>query len=288
MIIGVSLVPIIVSVFIDITGNQVAGYRLMAVVLGLLGGGMMIYSFLGIKEREDFSQSPQPKLMATFKAVIFNRNFWFVSASHFFYNASTGLVLAGLPFFIKYTLTQSDQMATIVSACVFVSAIPSMYLWYRLINYLGTLKVWRLALLWLAFSLGIMYFAHDVTFTIIAGILVGFGVAGVTANLDMVNSELIEEDARQSGVRREATFFAAISFVTRLAGLIRSGVFALLGWWFGFQSSTNPGSQPGNAAQFMMVVFPFLLMLISFGSACFVNFSANQKEVIILNAENES
>jgi GPH family glycoside/pentoside/hexuronide:cation symporter len=110
----------------------------------------------------------------------------------------------------------------------------------------------------------------------------------VTANLDMVNSELIEEDARQSGVRREATFFAAISFVTRLAGLIRSGVFALLGWWFGFQSSTNPGSQPGNAAQFMMVVFPFLLMLISFGSACFVNFSANQKEVIILNAENES
>jgi GPH family glycoside/pentoside/hexuronide:cation symporter len=135
---------------------------------------------------------------------------------------------------------------------------------------MGTLKVWRIALLWLALSLGVMYFAGEIVFASVAGVLVGIGIAGVTANLDMVNSELIEEDARRNGVRREATFFAAISFVTRLSGLIRSGVFALLGLWFGFQSSTEPGLQPGNAAKFMMVVFPFVLMIISFAVSQFV------------------
>jgi glycoside/pentoside/hexuronide:cation symporter, GPH family len=274
MIIGVSLFPTIVSMLAKSTGDQVMGYRLTAVVLGVLGGALMMYSFLGCREREDFSAMPQPTVKETVKAVALNRNFWLVSVSHFFYQATTGLLLAGIPFFIKYALNQPDAMATILSACVFVSAIPSMYLWYRLINRLGTLKVWRLALLWLALSLGVMYFAGEIVFASVAGVLVGIGIAGVTANLDMVNSELIEEDAKRNGVRREATFFAAISFVTRLSGLIRSGVFAMLGLWFGYQSSTEPGPQPGNAARFMMVVFPFLLMIISFAVSQFVRIKA--------------
>ncbi len=279
MIIGVSLFPTIVKAFANSTGDQVLGYRLTAIMLGVLGGGLMLYSFLGCRERADFSEMPQPAVKATIKAVALNRNFWLVSVSHFFYQATTGLLLAGIPFFIKYALGQPDSMATILSACVFVSAIPSMYLWYRLINRLGTLKVWRMALLWLALALGFMYFAGGIVFASLAGILVGIGIAGVTANLDMVNSELIEEDAKRNGVRREATFFAAISFVTRLSGLIRSGVFVLLGWWFGFQSSTVPGTQPGNAARFMMVVFPFVLMLISFAVSQFVRFKAEKQAV---------
>ena len=275
MIIGVSLVPMIVSAFGKMTGSDVGGYRLTAAVLGLLGGALMLYSFWGIKERDDFSHMPQPKLWASLKAVFANRNFWLVSVSHFFYQATTALLLAGIPFFIKYTLRQPDSMATILSACVFVSAIPSMYLWYRLINRLGTLKVWRVALLWLALALGVMYFANGLLFASIAGVLVGIGIAGVTANLDMVNSELIEEDYRSSGVRREATFFAAISFVTRLSGLVRSVIFMLLTAWFGFVSSDNPGAQPGDAAKFMMVVFPFALMLISFTVSQFVRFKAD-------------
>lgn len=274
MIIGVSLVPMIVKAFATTTGSQTMGYTLTAVILGLLGGLLMLYSFLGCREREDFSALPQPTVKETFRAVALNRNFWLVSVSHFFYNATTGLLLAGIPFFIKYALGQPDEMATILSACVFVSAIPSMYVWYRLINRLGTLKVWRLALLWLALSLGVMYFAGDIIFASVAGVLVGIGIAGVTANLDMINSELIEEDARRNGVRREATFFAAISFVTRLSGLVKSAVFALLVLWFGFQSGTEPGLQPGNAARFMMVVFPFVLMLISFAVSQFVRLKA--------------
>jgi GPH family glycoside/pentoside/hexuronide:cation symporter len=94
----------------------------------------------------------------------------------------------------------------------------------------------------------------------------------------MVNSELIEDDAAHYGVRREATFFAGISFITRLSGLVRSGVFMLIFIIFGFESGENPGSQPGTAARFMMLLFPAVLMLCSVGVSLLVRFTGTEPE----------
>lgn len=255
MIIGVSLVPMITSRI---------GYPNTALLLGLLSGALLLYSILGCKERSEFSSSRQPGLWASLKALAANRNFWMVAISHFFYQSTSALLLAGIPFYIKYTLELPDQNATFLSAAVFVSAIPSMYLWYRLINRIGTLKCWRIALAWLGLSLVPMYFIHSLLPACLCGVLVGIGIAGVTANLDMVNSTLIEDDARRNGVRREATFFAGISFISRLSSLTRSGVYMLVYVLFGFESGDNPGAMPGTAARFMMIVFPIALMALSF------------------------
>ena len=265
MIIGVSLVPMITAAI---------GYRATALALGLLSGALILYSILGCRERSEFSQSEQPGLLASLKALATNANFWLVSVSHFFYQSTSGLLLAGIPFYIKYALQLPDSNATFLSAAVFVSAIPSMYLWYRLINRLGTLKCWRIALAWLGLSLVPMYFVHSLLPACLAGVLVGVGIAGVTANLDMVNSVLIEDDAARYGVRREATFFAGISFITRLSSLTRSGVFLLLFTLFGFESGENPGAMPGTAARFMMIVFPIALMAFSVCASLLVRFRA--------------
>jgi len=94
----------------------------------------------------------------------------------------------------------------------------------------------------------------------------------------MINSELIEEDATRNNVRREATFFASISFVTRLSGLVRSGVFMLLFLIFAFESGDNPGNTPGLATRYMMVVFPAVLMLFSFTASMFTRFKASAQK----------
>ena len=267
MIIGVSLVPLLA---------QGIGYQTTALLLGILGGALVIYSILGTREDKSFAEIKPPRLRDSLKALVANRNFWFVSVSHFLYQATTGLLLAGIPFYIKYYLEEPDAMATILSASVFVTAIPSMFLWYKLINKFGTLKIWRLALLTLGLSLVPLFFSNALWFATVAGAFVGLGIAGVTANLDMVNSELIEEDARRFGVRREATYFSGISFVTRLSGLVRSGVFFLLVFIFGFESSAVPGDRPGMAARFMMIVFPAILMALSFSVSLLVRFKEDK------------
>lgn len=268
MIIGVSLVPLI---------SGAIGYQLTAIVLGLLGGSMIIYAILGCKENKEFSEIKPPKFWDSMKALAGNRNFWFVSVSHFLYQATTALLLAGIPFYIKYALNLADSMATILTACVFVTAIPSMILWYKLINRYGTIIAWRAALSVLGLSFVPLFFSHTLWMSCIIGAFLGIGIAGVTANLDMVNSELIEEDARRYGVRREATFFAGISFVTRLSGLVRSGVFFFLGAYFGFESGDNPGHNPALASRFMMIIFPIILMSLSVAVSLFVKFKENKK-----------
>lgn len=268
MIIGVSLVPMITAAL---------GYTLTAVVLGLLSGALIIYSVLGCRESDDYAEAKQVGLFTSLKELAANRNFWLVSLAHFFYQSTSGLLLAGIPYYIKYTLQLPDGNATFLTAAVFVSAIPAMYLWYRLINKFGTLKCWRGALAWLGLSLIPLYFVKSLIPACICGVLVGIGISGVTANLDMVNSTLIEDDAARHGVRREATFFAGISFITRLSSLTRSGVFLLLFAWFGFESGDNPGAMPGTAARWMMIVFPIVLMALSFGTSLLVKFQNKDK-----------
>ncbi len=261
MIIGVSLVPMI--------ANSI-GYQMTAVILGVLGGALILYSVFGCKESAAFSDLPQPGLLDSLKALAVNRNFWFVSVSHFFYQATSGLLLAGIPFYVKYSLELPDSSITFVTAAVFVTAVPFMFMWYKLINRFGPLKVWRMALAWLGLSLIPMYFVTGIVGACVFGAFIGIGIAGVTANLDMINSELIDDDAARSGLRREGTFFSGISFVTRLSGLIRSGVFFLILVLFGFESGDNTGPVPGTAARFMMIVFPVILMALSVCASFFV------------------
>ena len=265
MIIGVSVSPLMADAI---------GYEATAVIMALLGGSLIIYSVLGCKERPEFSETPQPKLLASLKELAENRNFWCVSLTHFFYQATSGLLLAGIPFFNKFALNQPDSSTAVLTGAVFVTAIPFIYVWYKVIGRFGPLNAWRLALFWLGLSVVPMFFVKGLLSASLAGALVGIGIAGVTASMDMVNSELIEEDAEKHGVRREATFFAAVSFIIRLSGLVRSGVFMLLALFFAFESTANPGPDPAAATRFMITVFPVILMALSVVFSFFVRLSA--------------
>jgi GPH family glycoside/pentoside/hexuronide:cation symporter len=269
MILGVSLTPLVAGAI---------GYRLTAVLMSVLGSGLIIYSILGTKERQEFSEIPAPGLWESLKAITVNRNFWPVALSHFFYLSASSLLLVGIPFFVKYSLGAPESMATVLSAAVFVSAIPSMFLWYKLINRFGAVRAWRTALIWLGAANVLLFFAREIVFGAIAGAFVGIGLAGVTANLDLINSRLIEEDASRYGYRREGFFFAGISFITHLSSLVQSGVFLLLYFFFHFESGANPGDNPAAASRFMMTVFPAVLMLISVGISYLVKFGKVKEE----------
>ena len=88
MIIGVSLVPAITAVL---------GYTTTDIVLGILSGVLVIYSIVGCREPDDYLETEQARLFESLKALATNRNFWLVSISHFFYQSTSALLLAGIP-----------------------------------------------------------------------------------------------------------------------------------------------------------------------------------------------
>lgn len=269
MIIGVSLTPM---------AADAIGYPVTAAILVVLGMGLLVIATFGSHEDPEFLATDTPGLKESFKAVIGNRNFWTVSVTNFFYQACAGLLLAAIPFFVHYSLGLPDGDTMYVTAAVFVPAIPSMWIWWALIRKWGPLTVWRISLAFLGLSLIPMFFASSLATAMAFGVLIGIGVAGVTANIDLINAKIIDEDAARSGLRREGIYQSTISFLIRFSGLIQSLVLLLIAAIFGFVDDTNPGSDPGMAARFMLTVFPVALMALSFAASRFVKFKSGPVE----------
>jgi GPH family glycoside/pentoside/hexuronide:cation symporter len=60
--------------------------------------------------------------------------------------------------------------------------------------------------------------------------------------------------------------------MNRLNGLFTSFAFYLVYKLFAYESGTNPGPQPDDAARFLLAVFPPILMVISFAFSFFIEF----------------
>ena len=126
-----------------------------------------------------------------------------------------------------------------------------------------------------------LYFANSLATAAIGSALVGFGFAGVITTMDLIGARIMDEDTRKHNVRREGIISNALGFMNRLNGLFTSFAFYLIFVLFGFESGANPGNDPASASRFLLTVFPFVLMLISFGFSWLVNFPEQETEVVV-------
>jgi len=263
MIISIALTPMITSAI---------GFRLTAIIYGILGGSVILYMALTSREVVVGEAEPKPQLWDSIKKLFSNRKFWVAGFANAFYSAAMSLVLASMPFFVKYRLQIPDEQSTILFASVLLIAIGCVAIWARWVKRFALIPVWRAALASLAIAFVPLYFANSLVTAIIGSALVGFGFAGVITTMDLIGTKIMDEDTRKYNVRREGIISNALGFMNRLNGLFTSFAFFLVFKLFGFESGLNPGTQPGNASRFLLTVFPTLLMIISFAFSFFIDF----------------
>lgn len=95
--------------------------------------------------------------------------------------------------------------------------------------------------------------------------------------MDLVGAKIMDEDTQKHNLRREGIISNALGFMNRLNGLFTSFAFYLVATVFGFISGKVPGPQPDNAARFLLTIFPFFLMVISFVFSFFIDFAPSTK-----------
>jgi glycoside/pentoside/hexuronide:cation symporter, GPH family len=267
MIISIALTPLVTSMI---------GYGWTSIVYGVLGGVVILYMSLTSKEKPVQPEEKKAELWHSLKCLFINRKFWIAGLANAFYSAAMSLVLAGLPFFVKYRLEIPDAQATILFASVLLIAIGCVSLWAYFVRKYDLMRIWRLALATLAVAYIPLFFANSLITAIISASLVGFGFAGVITTMDLIGARVMDEDTLKYKVRREGIISSALGFMNRLSGLFTSAAFYLLFVFFGFESGDVPGPQPGNAARFLLTVFPFVLMLISLVFSFFIDFKDRQ------------
>lgn len=268
MIISIALTPLVTSAI---------GYQRTAIVYGLLGGAVIFYMALTSREVGIQPGEEKPQLWDSLKSLVANRKFWIAGFANAFYSAAMSLVLVAMPFFVKYTLAIPDAQATLLFASVLLIAIACVAIWARLVRRFGLIPVWRAALVTLAIAFVPLYFAGSLITAMVTSALVGFGFAGVITTMDLVGAKIMDEDTQKHGLRREGIISNALGFMNRLNGLFTGAAFYLVFVLFAFESGVNPGPQPGNAARFLLTVFPLALMVVSFAFSFFIDFNEAQK-----------
>jgi len=276
MIISIALTPMVTSAI---------GFSMTAIIYGILGGVVILYMTFTSKEVEVRDEEDKPEFWHSLKSLFINRKFWLAGFTNAFYSAAMSLVLASLPFFVKYTLQIPDSQSTILFASVLIIAIGCVVVWARLVKKFTLIPVWRAALISLAIAFVPLYFANSLPTAIVGSALVGFGFAGVITTMDLIGAKIMDEDTKKYNVRREGIISNALGFMNRLNGLFTSAAFYLIFVFFQFESGNNPGPQPDEASRFLLTVFPFVLMLISFGFSFFVHFPKNDPTQPVVDLE---
>lgn len=268
------LVAMIISIALTPMVTEAIGFSTTAIIYGLVGGAVILYMTFTSREKAISELGEKPQFWSSLKSLLTNKKFWIASIASAFYSAAMGLVMAGLPFFAKYTLKISSAQQTILFATVLLIAMLAIALWAQLVKRKGLLTTWRWAFLALAISFVPLYFASSLITAIIGSVLVGFGFAGCITTIDLIAARIMDEDTAKHNVRREGLISNAIGFMNRLNGLFVSLAFLLVDRIYGFKSGFDPGLQPDNAARFLLTVFPFVMMVFGLITTQFLHFPA--------------
>jgi len=279
------LVAMIISIALTPVVTDAIGYQTTSIVYGLLGGVVILYMAFTSKEAEIHVDEVKPQLWDSIKSLLVNRKFWVAGLANAFYSAAMSLVLASMPFFVKYTLNIPNSQSTFLFAAVLLIAIGCVSIWAFLVRKFSLIPVWRAALAALALAFIPLYFANSLATAILGSALVGFGFAGAITTMDLIGAKIMDEDTRKHNLRREGIISNAMGFMNRLNSLFTASAFLLVSRLYGFQSGNNPGPEPHNAARFLLTVFPPILMVISFAFSFFINF--NQEEQPTAQPETE-
>lgn len=279
------LVAMIISIALTPMVTKVLGYGMTAIVYGVLGGAVILYMALTSREVPVTEEEIKPQLWQSLKDLFVNKKFWISGLANAFYSAAMSLVMSALPFFVKYTLNIPSSQSTILFASVLIIAIAGVSVWAWLVRKYTLIPVWRAALATLAVAFIPLYFANSLVTAIVGSVLVGFGFSGVITTMDLIGAKVMDEDTAQHNQRREGIISNALGFMNRLNGLFTSAAFSLVFVLYQFESGNNPGPEPQNAARFLLTIFPFVMMLISFAFSFFIHFDPKPAAAEALPAE---
>jgi GPH family glycoside/pentoside/hexuronide:cation symporter len=239
------------------------GWPGMAVTLGVVCLVMLVWSFLGgmierrtpaaPADREAVEMRWRDQLSYTFR----NRAFVPYVLGSLCVQTAIAVILAAIPFYVRYSLRAAEGEGSILLGAIFVTAIPSIVLWSAVVRRTSP----RTALLWSVAIFGIAILGYlapsNVLGAALVGVAVGVGVGGLLQLLEVVLAQIIDADAARTGHRREGAYFGVNGFVVRGSVVLQAVVAAWVLTASGFDASledAQPDSVDGGIRVMLAVV----------------------------------
>ncbi len=269
MAISIALTPMV---------TEAIGYRLTAVIYGVVALAVMMFCFWGCREDTNYEDLEKPQLFASIKALITNPRFWIFGFAGAFYSAAFSLISQAVPFFVKYTLGLGGSMTTVMLGIVLGVAVIGILIWSKVIQKVDIMKIWRTGFIIMATAFIPLFFVNSLVPAIAIAAVVGIGVAACLTTMDCIGAKIVDDDYRKYGIKREGIINSLMGVMNRLNGLYTSLAFYVASEYFGFVSGDDPGENPAMAARVLLCLFPAAAMIVASIITFFLKFPKDEKE----------
>lgn len=257
------------------------GWAGMALVLSSACLVLLVWSFLGgmIERREPAVEGEALRFRDQLRYTFGNRAFVPYVLGSLFMQTSIAVILAAIPFYVRYSLQADDGEGSLLLGAIFVTAIPSILLWSAVVRRTSP----RTAVLWSVSVFGVAVLAYLLPTTVLGaalvGVGVGVGVGGLLQLLEVMLAQIIDEDAQRTGHRREGAYFGVNGFVVRgsviLQAIVAAGVLTATGF-----DATLGDAQPEAVAggiRLMLAVIPLVFTALAW--LCFWAFPLRSRDL---------
>ncbi|KJL48810.1 Glucuronide carrier protein [Microbacterium hydrocarbonoxydans] len=236
------------------------GWPGMALVLSAVCLVLLVWSFVGgmIERTVPEAASEAMTWVGQMRFTFANRAFVPYVLGSLFVQTSVAVILAAIPFYVRYSLHGAEGEGSVLLGAIFVTAIPSIVLWSAVVRRTSP----RTAVLWSVGVFGVAVLGYLLPVSVLAaalvGVAVGVGVGGLLQLLEVMLGQIIDEDAVRTGHRREGAYFGVNGFVVRGSVVLQAVVAAVVLTASGFDASLDE-AQPDTVdggIRIMLAVVP--------------------------------
>ncbi|MCJ7648927.1 MAG: MFS transporter [Candidatus Lokiarchaeota archaeon] len=214
---------------------------------GFLVGALIIvfgalFLIFGPRERKEFQDNYQkaPKIMESMKICLKSKSFqWYIPAeiaNWFCY----GILPVIIPLYGKFVLGigegESIWLSLLLGFAFLSAALFVNMLWKPVVQKIGPRKSWMLSKgIWIGTFIPLLFLGEGMLIiAVIVFFFMGIGLGGSLLIVDIMISDIIDEDEIKTGTRREASYFGANALLLRLGTVfvfLAIGPVFIIGSW---------------------------------------------------------
>lgn len=256
-IFGVALPPIL---YVAI------GWSAMGIVFGILTLVFLGLSLLGSKEDPSAAESAGLPLFKSLKATFANKSFLIYVLAAMFLQFTFVMLQAVLPFYAKYVVHVEGFKVSLMLGVIFIMAMLWVTFWGRRANRKGSKNTIITSAAIYAVALIPLLFMKSFYATVISTALIGIGLAGLMVLLDVMLSDVIDEDELKTGARREGMYFGINGLLVRLAISFQAVIMGFVLNASGYDANLPVDSQPAGTImgiKVLLVIIPIVSVSIA-------------------------
>jgi|GEM_PF-299924 GPH family glycoside/pentoside/hexuronide:cation symporter len=264
------LVEILGPVAADLTGSlpihlppmvaKTIGWPAMAIVIAAVSIVSIYVGKTSLFEVKGSSEKSYVPFWGAVRATFINKSFLAAATAQAMRFFGTGVLTAGMLFYLKYSLNIKEGDATIVLGIVFIVAIIALYPWRQIVANKTDSRT-SLILSNLIMIIGVipMGFARSMTFVYVCSAIIGIGLSGLILIGDVIIAEVVDEDEVKMGQQRAGMYFGMSSFVITISSGLVSGVLGIMMPYFGYDTALEVQPETVNLGFRLFMTIPSII-----------------------------